>query len=165
MLSLIAGLLMGWFYSFVARSIGAIDPRTHALELGKLSPYSALVLFSLGVFCSNFLWNSMVMAKPFQGPRVHSGEYFRLGTPRLHLVGILGGVIWNLGMCLNVLAGSAAGPALSYGLGQGATMIGALWGVFIWKEFQGAPSGTSKYLVAMFAFYVLGLVLLVSSRA
>ncbi len=85
------------------------------------------------------------------------GDYFTKGNTRLHLIGILGGVIWNIGMSFSIIAAPTAGPALSYGLGQGATMVGAFWGVFIWKEFKDAPPGTDKFLAAMFAFYLLGL--------
>jgi len=163
-LSVVAGVLMGGFYSFVAQSIGTLDVTTQALEPGKLSPYTALVFFSLGLFLSNFVWNTIVMVKPFSGKPVSYRDYFTQGNTRLHLVGILGGVIWNLGMSLSILAGAAAGAALSYGLGQGATMIGAIWGVFIWKEFKRAPPGTGKLLGAMFVFYVLGLGILIASK-
>jgi len=164
LLSAAAGTLMGWFYSFVAQSMGALDPQTHVLEAGKLSPYSALVLFSLGLFASNFVWNSLVMAKPFQGRPVSYRDYIARGSIRLHAVGILGGMIWNIGMGLDILASGAAGSALSYGLGQGATLVGAIWGVFVWKEFRAAPKGTGRILAAMFAFYVLGLAVLVASK-
>jgi len=163
-LSVVAGILMGFFYSFVANSMGQIDSATHALEAGKLSPYTALVLFSAGLLISNFLWNSIVMAKPFSGESVTYGDYFTKGNLRLHLIGILGGVIWNIGMGFSIIASTTAGPALSYGLGQGATMIGAFWGVFIWKEFKGAPSGTNKLLGAMFLFYLVGLGVLILSK-
>lgn len=43
-------------------------------------------------------------------------------------------------------------------------MIGALWGVFIWKEFKGAPAGTNKLLVAMFLCYLIGLGILIASK-
>ena len=138
-LSIVAGVLMGWFYSFVAQSMGAIDGTTHTLEGGKLSPYTALVLFSAGLLASNFIWNSIAMAKPFSGEPVTYRDYFTKGNLRLHLIGILGGMIWNVGMGFSIIASTTAGPALSYGLGQGATMVGAFWGVFIWKEFKGAP--------------------------
>jgi glucose uptake protein len=164
LLSVVAGALMGWFYSFVARAIGAADPVTHALTSGKLSPYTALVLFSLGLFLSSFIWNSIAMRKPFHGERVSYRDYFTQGNTRLHCVGILGGVIWNVGMGLNIIASTKAGPALSYGLGQGATMIGAIWGVFIWKEFKGAPHGAGRLLAAMFLFYLLGLGILIASK-
>ena len=136
-ISVAAGLLMGWFYSFVAQSMGQIDPVTKTLEAGKLSPYTAIVLFSIGLLVSNFLWNSIMMAKPFTGEPVPFGDYFTKGSPRLHTIGILGGIIWNIGMAFSIIASTKAGPALSYGLGQGATMVGAFWGVFIWREFQG----------------------------
>ena len=72
------------------------------------------------------------------------GDYFSKGNARLHAIGILGGAIWNVGMSFSIVASTAAGPALSYGLGQGATMVGAFWGVFIWKEFQKAPRGNES---------------------
>src|SRR5512146_1714666 len=152
-ISVAAGLLMGWFYSFVAQSMGKIDPVTKALEAGKLSPYTAVVLFSAGLLLSNFIWNSIMMVKPLSGEPVPLGDYFTKGNARLHLIGILGGMIWNVGMSFSIIASTAADPALAYGLGQGATMVGAFWGVFVWKEFKSAPPGTSKFLAAMFFFY------------
>lgn len=165
-LSVAAGVLMGFFYSYVARAMGEIKCVNGGMLLteGKLSPYTAIVLFSCGVLLSNLLWNTAVMIKPFSGQPVPFGDYFTKGSPRLHGVGILGGMIWNLGMSLSIIASSAAGPALSYGLGQGATLVGALWGVFVWKEFKGAPSGTGKMLGAMFFFYLLGLGILIASK-
>jgi glucose uptake protein len=165
-LSVVAGVLMGFFYSYVAKSMGEIRTvgGVTTLEAGKLSPYTALVLFSSGVLISNFIWNSIIMLKPFTGEPVPFSDYFTKGTLRLHLVGILGGVIWNVGMSFNILASSAASPALSYGLGQGATMVGALWGVFVWKEFKDAPKGTGGLLTAMFLFYLVGLATLIAAR-
>jgi glucose uptake protein len=163
-LSVVAGLLMGWFYSFVVQSMGRIDAVTHLIEPGKLSPYTAIVLFSLGLLSSNLLWNSIVMARPFSGEPVTYRDYFVNGSVRLHLIGILGGVIWNTGMSFNIMASTAAGPALSYGLGQGATLVAALWGVCIWKEFKGASSGTGRLLTAMFIFYLVGLGVLIGSK-
>jgi glucose uptake protein len=163
-ISVAAGLLMGWFYSFVAQAMGKIDPATRVLEAGKLSPYTAIVLFSVGLLLSNFIWNSIMMIKPFSGEPVPFGDYFSKGNARLHLIGILGGAIWNVGMSFSIIAATAADPALAYGLGQGATMIGAFWGVFIWKEFKGAPAGTNKFLAAMFLFYLLGLGILIASK-
>jgi glucose uptake protein len=164
-LAVVAGVLMGGFYSFVAQSLGHMDTITRALEDGKLSPYTAIVVFSAGLLASNLIWNSIAMAKPFSGPSVSYRDYFTQGNARLHLIGILGGVIWNMGMSFSIIASAAAGPALSYGLGQGATMIGAFWGVFIWKEFKGAPAGTNGLLAAMFVLYLIGLGVLIASKA
>jgi glucose uptake protein len=160
-LSVVAGFLMGFFYRFVAASMSADFIN---LEPGKLSPYTAIVVFSLGLLASNFLWNTLVMMRPFVGEPVPFGDYFAKGSPRLHLLGILGGVIWNLGMSLSIIAAGAAGFAISYGLGQGATLVAALWGVFIWKEFRHAPAGTSRLLALMFVAFVVGLTLIVAAR-
>jgi glucose uptake protein len=158
---------MGWFYSFVAASMATITTdagQVALLPAGKLTSYTALVLFGAGLLASSFLWNSILMLFPLSGPRVPFGDYFTKGNFRLHLVGIAGGVIWSIGMCFNVIASTKAGPALAYGLGQGATLIGAFWGVFIWREFKNATVGTNAYLTAMFAFYVVGLGILIVSK-
>jgi glucose uptake protein len=166
-ISVVAGLAMGWFYSFVASSMATITTVDGVVSLGpagKLTPYTALVLFSLGLLISNFLWNSIMMVKPLSGRPIPFGDYFTKGNTRLHLIGVLGGIIWSIGMCFSIIASTKAGAALAYGLGQGATLIGALWGVFVWKEFKNAPSGTSWLLAAMFLFYLIGLGILIVSK-
>jgi glucose uptake protein len=160
-LSILAGVSMGFFYRFVAASMAAdmMNP-----EAGKFTPYTAVVVFSLGLFLSNFVWNSIVMAKPFTGPAVSYKDYFTKGNARLHLIGILGGAIWSLGMSFSIIAAGAASFAISYGLGQGATMVASFWGVFIWKEFKNAPAGTNKYITLMFLFFIIGLGLIIAAR-
>jgi glucose uptake protein len=160
-LSIVAGVLMGLFYYLVQRGIASnfMDP-----EVGKMGPYAAVFVFSIGVFLSSFIWNTIVMAKPFVGEPVPFGDYFKKGNPKLHLIGILGGVIWGVGMSVNNMAAGTAGPAISYGLGQGATMVAALWGVFIWKEFKNAPAGTNKLITLMFALFLIGLGLIIAAK-
>ena len=103
------------------------------------------------------------MAKPFTGDPVNYNDYFK-GSAKLHLIGILGGMIWSIGMSFSIIASGAAGFAISYGLGQGATMIAAMWGVFVWKEFKDAPQGTNKMLATMFALFIVGLGLIIAAR-
>ena len=160
-LSILAGVSMGFFYRFVAASMAAdiVNP-----EAGKFTPYTAVVVFSLGLLLSNFVWNSIVMAKPFNGPPVSYKDYFTKGNARLHMIGILGGAIWSLGMSFSIIASGAASFAISYGLGQGATMVASFWGVFIWKEFKNAPAGTTKFVTLMFLFFLVGLGLIIVSR-
>jgi glucose uptake protein len=162
-ISVVAGALMGWFYSFVAGAMGQLESG-NILEAGKLSPYTAIVCFSAGVLASNFVWNTIMMVRPLYGEPVPPMDYFTKGNLRLHGIGILGGVIWNVGMSFSIIASTAAGPALSYGLGQGATMVGAFWGVFIWREFKHAPPGTAKLIVGMFIFYLFGVGILIASK-
>jgi glucose uptake protein len=128
-----------------------------------MGPYAAVFVFAVGIFLSNFVWNTLVMKRPFVGTPVAFGDYFKAGFST-HLTGILGGIIWGVGMSLSLIASAPAGYAISYGLGQGATMVAAFWGVFIWKEFRTAPAGTGKLLVAMFACFLTGLALIVMAR-
>lgn len=160
-LSVLCGIAMGFFYGFIVKSMATsfVTP-----EAGKMTPYSASFVFSIGLFLSSFLWNTIVMYKPFSGESVTYKDYFKQGTPRLHLVGLLGGAIWAVGNLFSLIASEKAGPAISYGLGQGATLVAALWGVFIWKEFATAPKGTNKLLAFMFVCFVLGLGLIIYAR-
>jgi glucose uptake protein len=160
-LSVLAGIIMGFFYRFVADSMTL---NFTAPEAGKLTPYTAVFIFSIGLFISNFVWNTFFMYKPVQGSKSTYAGYFTNGTARQHLIGILGGLIFNTGFLFNLIASDKAGPAISYGLGQGATMIGAAWGVFVFKEFAGAPKGTNKMLAAMFVLFIVGLGMIVIAR-
>ena len=133
-------------------------------EAGRMTPYTAVFVFSLGLFVSNFLWNTFFMYRPVEGEAVTYGDYFKRGSLKIHLIGLLGGIIWNIGMSFSLVAAEQAGPAISYGLGQGATMIAAAWGVFIWKEFKEAPRSTNWLLFLMFLFFISGLMLVIIAR-
>ena len=160
-ISIIGGILMGFFYRFVAYSMSTDFKNP---EEGFFTPYTAVFIFSLGIFLSNFLWNTYFMYKPIQGEKVSYLDYFTKGTTNLHLIGIFGGVIWCIGMSLSMIASEKAGYAISYGLGQGATMVAAAWGVFVWKEFKGSPKGTDRLIYMMFLFFIVGLSLIIFSR-
>ncbi|MFO7622056.1 MAG: multidrug DMT transporter permease [Bacteroidales bacterium] len=161
--SVLAGVSMGFFYRFVAAglSLDYANP-----EVGKMTPYTAVVIFSVGILASNFLWNTINMYFPFSGSRTTYSQYFSLGTPKLHLVGILGGAIWCLGMLFNILAAEKASFAVSYGLGQGATMVSAAWGVFVWKEFKEAKGASTVRVMttSMFILFILGLALIILAK-
>ena len=160
LLSVVAGVLMGFFYKYVAASM---FPDFTQPTQGKLSPYTAVVFFSVGILLSNFLFNSLLMKRPFTGTSVTYNDYFK-GSFKNHLMGWLGGAIWCVGMSFSIITSGKAGPAISYGLGQGATVIAAIWGIFIWKEFKDAPKGTSVLLNIMLLLYVIGLIAIISAR-
>ena len=157
-LAIVAGVLMSFFYSFVAKGMD-LDNFEHP-AIGKATPYTAFFIFSLGIFLSNFLWGTIAMKRPVEGKPVSYADYFK-GSGKLHWVGILGGVVWGVGTVLSYIAAGKAGAAISYALGQGAPMIAALWGVFVWKEFKGADKKTNAYLAIMFLFFIVGLAMIV----
>ena len=154
LISILAGLLMSFFYRFVAASMDLENFESPAL--GKMTPYTAAVIFAIGIFLSNFIFNTIVMKKPISGEPTNYKAYFS-GKFSIHLVGILGGIIWGIGNSFNLVAAGKAGAAISYGLGQGATLVAALWGVFIWKEFKNSPKGTNSKLAVMFILFLLGI--------
>ena len=154
MLAVLAGVLMSLFYSFVARAMDLENFASPAV--GKATPYTAIVIFSLGVLLSNFIFNTIVMKKPFVGEPVSYSEYFK-GNFKTHLVGVLGGCIWCLGTAFSYIASGKAGASVSYALGQGAPMIAAIWGVFIWKEFKGSSKLVYGLLTLMFILFICGL--------
>jgi glucose uptake protein len=159
LLSVAAGLLMGFFYRFVA---AAMAPDFKVMEPGRIGPYTAMVLFSAGLVASNVVFNTILMRKPVSGEPLEPAAYFR-GTARDHFWGVAGGMIWAVGMTLSIIAFGVAGPAISYGLGQGATMVAAAWGVFVWREFAAAPPGTASLLTLMFVCFIAGLGLIIAS--
>lgn len=160
LLSLFAGLCIAFFYRFVA---AALATDFSPADAGKISSYTAVVLFSAGALvCTAFL-NPFFMAKPVQGEPVKMAGWFS-GSSRAHMLGLLGGGIWCLGNSVSFMAVGAASPAISYGLSNSAPVVAALWGIFMWKEFRDAPKGTNMLLWLMFTCYLAGLVLIVYSR-
>jgi glucose uptake protein len=149
-ISLIAGMLMGCFYPFVSKAM---------TDESAPGPYAALLFFVLGVAACSIPVNYLLMRMPLDGrePASMSGYWQAQGS--WHLWGILGGAIWCTGAMMNFVASQAhiVGPAVSYSIGQGATMISACWGVFIWKEFAAAPSRSKAALAWMFVFFLCGL--------
>jgi glucose uptake protein len=160
-ISLLAGIAMGFFYRYVAQSMTADFA---VPEIGKLTPYTALVIFSVGLLLSNFVFNTINIYSPISGTPVTYRDYFTQGNSKLHLIGLLGGTIWGIGMSFSIIASEQAGPAIAYGLGQGATMIAAFWGVFIWKELKDLPKSKGWLITAMFICFIIGLGLIVYSK-
>ena len=149
LLSLLCGVFMGSFYPLVAKAITGPN---------HLGPYTVAVVFAVGVLVSNIPLNYAFMRRPVSGEPVNMSEYFQ-GRGLWHFFGVLGGIIWGIGTISNFVSSYAqmVGPAASYSLGQGATMVSAIWGVFVWKEFRGAGPDTIRLLVLMFLFFIAGL--------
>ena len=152
-LSLVAGVLMGTFYPLVAAALRG------APGVPAVGPYAVSLFFAVGVLLSTIPANLLLMHKPLDGkPPVNGSEYWPAPLS-WHLAGILGGAVWATGAIANFVASGAhlVGPAVSYSIGQGATMVSACWGVFVWHEFAGAPARARRSLLFMFIFFALGL--------
>jgi glucose uptake protein len=154
-LSLVAGLLMGFFYPLV--SLGMMG------EFGA-GAYGAAVVFSLGVVASTLVCNFVFLNIRLIGDPISIRTYFK-GTLSQHLLGLFGGIVWAVGGISNFAAATTpesiqVGPAISLAMGQCATLISVLWGLFVWKEFKGASKSVGWTLALMMLFFVGGLALL-----
>jgi glucose uptake protein len=145
-----SGVLMGLFAPFVTRSMTAARP---------LTPYTVCVLFTFGALVCCFFFNVYLMKKPLVGSPVGFAGYAQAPVA-YHVLGLLGGAIWGVGMTFNIVAASLVGVAISYAIGQASPMIAALWGVFAWHEFRGSSGRARAYLAGMFCFYLLALALI-----
>ena len=143
---------------------GTGNPDGLVVPPGALSPYTAAVLMTFGAFVCCFLFNPLLMKRPLVGEPISMSGYF--DAPRsYHVWGVLGGFIWGTGTVLNLIAGGKVGLPISYAIGQASPMVATLWGVFMWKEFDGASVKSRVYLGAMFAAYVLALALIARAYA
>jgi glucose uptake protein len=149
-ISLIAGLLMGSFYPFVSKAMSGPE---------AIGPYATALIFVIGVALCALPLNYLLMRWPLVGGEPVSMEGYWTAKPAWHAWGMAGGAIWCTGALFNFVASKThvVGPAVSYSIGQGATMISAAWGVFIWREFAGAPSRARSFLAWMFALFLCGL--------
>jgi glucose uptake protein len=147
--SVVSGVLMGLWAPFM----------THAMTRGNsLGPYSAAIFLTLGALLSCFIWNIYFMKHPLVGEPVSFGAFFH-GPASGHILGLLGGCVWGVGTVFNLVAASFTGVAISYAIGQSAPMVAALWGILVWKEFEGSGSRAKLYLFLMFVFYALAILL------
>ena len=149
----VSGILMGLWSPIAAHA---------ALHGNVLTPYSSVVFLTLGALLSCFLWNTYFMKRPLAGDPVSFAGFFS-ATASGHLLGLLGGCLWTTGTVFYAVAGASTNFATSYAIGQSAPMVGALWGVFVWKEFAGADAKAKGYLAAMFVFYCLAILLVARS--
>jgi len=144
-----SGILMGLWAPFSTRAL------THGNPLG---PYSVCVFLTLGALLSCSVWNVYFMKKPLVGDAVAFSGFFHTSA-RNHLLGLIGGGIWSTGIVFDLVASNFTGVAISYAIGQSAPMVAALWGIFVWKEFAGAPRRAKVFVGFMFIFYILAILL------
>jgi len=134
-LSVLAGVLRA---SFIGSSRPPMSADFTKLEAGKMGAVCrGIRFFRLAPVVEFPRGNSIVMVKPLSATRSVSATS---GTATAPAPGRdPGGVIWSIGMSFSILASARPASPFPIGLGQGATMVAALWGVFIWKEFAKAP--------------------------
>jgi len=149
-ISVACGMLMGVFYPLVVKA------KTGS---GSLGSYAVAFVFCLGASLCAIPVNYLLMKKPLTGAAPVDGRNYTSAPSAYHVWGIVGGAIWCTGLVFNLIGSDAnvVGPAISYAIGQGATMVSAIWGVFIWREFVVAPANSRRWIPLMFVFFIAGL--------
>ena len=152
-LALASGVLMGSFYPLVVRA--------QAGPTG-LGPYAVAFVFAIGVLLCALPVNAILMRRPLTPDPPVTFAGYRSAPATWHLWGVVGGAIWGTGMSFSLVAAGAAlvGPAIAYAVGQGATMVSAAWGVFVWGEFANAPPAARRLILPMFVLFLVGLSLI-----
>jgi glucose uptake protein len=150
-LSVILGILIGVFDPLFALSITG----AHAID-----SYSAATFLTLGAMISSFIFIPIFMKKPLTpGEQPTNLSNWIRGKTSWHLWALLGGLIWSTATVMNFIASPVAGVTISYILGQNATMISAIWGVFVWKELKGAPRSAWYLIALMFILFIVGIIM------
>jgi glucose uptake protein len=147
-LSLVAGVLIGLFAPFVGRAISGAHP---------LDSYNVAICFVLGALAATLVAIPILLTRPLIGEPASILGYFS-GKLSWHVLGLLAGAIWCVGTVSNFASAGMVGVAISWGIGSGAPMVGALWGIFLWKEFKHADGQAKLLMSGSLALYTIGVV-------
>lgn len=144
--ALISGLLIGFFPPFVTAAITGNQP---------LDAYTVSTFFTAGAFVATFVAIPILIRRPLIGDDGRLGGYLQ-GRMSWHVLGMLAGALWCSGTVFNFISAGLVGIAISVGVGSGAPMVGALWGVFVWREFATGSPRAKALIAAALALYVIG---------
>jgi glucose uptake protein len=146
--------------------LGSFLPLLEGSQAGDsgLGPYGVAFVFAAGILVSTFFYNLFFMNLPVAGAPLEVLDYFK-STLGQHFMGLVGGGLWFSGMLLSLVAAHGEGPALIapsliFGATQASTVIAALCGVAIWKEFTGSDMRVRALVFVMFALFVSGLAMI-----
>jgi len=144
--ALISGFLIGFFPPFVTAAITGSAP---------LDSYTVSTMFTVGAALATAVAMPVLIRHTLVGEPGELGGYLR-GSGMQHLLGLLAGAIWCTGTVFNFVSAGLVGLAISVGIGSGAPMVGALWGVFVWREFAGGPQSSKRFITLALVLYAAG---------
>jgi glucose uptake protein len=144
--ALISGFLIGFFPPFVTAAFSGS---------AGLDAYALTTFFTVGAFLATLVSLPVLLKKPLVGEAGKLAGYFG-GSTGQHVLGLLAGAIWCTGTVFNFISASLVGVAISVGIGSGAPMVGALWGVFVWGEFASGDRKAKRLIGAALVLYAVG---------
>jgi glucose uptake protein len=147
-IALISGFLIGFFPPFVTAAISGSS---------ALDSYTVSTFFTLGAAAATVVAIPILIRRTLIGEPGELRGYLA-GRGSAHVLGLLAGAVWCAGTVFNFISAGMVGIAISVGIGSGAPMIGALWGVFVWREFAGGSAISKTFIGASLLLYAVGVV-------
>ncbi len=139
------------------------------LDLGRtgdnaVAPYGLTLLFAASILGSSILLAPFFFNFPLAGAPIGFRDYFS-GTPKQHVLGLLGGILAGAAFLTGMLALGATrnGVGLSYALGEGGPVLAVICGLLLWREFKGAERPRLLMLVTLILL-AAGIALLAISK-
>lgn len=140
-------------------------PFNFAFKAG-INGYQGVLFLAIGAFFAAVILLPVLMHRPLIPQQTPIGfKEYRRARLSWHLWAILSGLIWAIGTLFYLVAASqpSLSVAIAYPLGQCAPMIGALWGIFVFKEFRKAPRKSYFFLGIMFVLFIIGIIFLTNA--
>lgn len=144
---IVSGILFTCSGPMLARAMASPSP---------LAPYGACALYSFGSLIVSGPLLLYLMHYAIEGKPISLADYFTRSF-RNHAAGLLGGVVWGAGMLFTFLPAGVVGMPIALTIGQADSLVAALWGIFVWHEFQNSPPRARILLALMFIFFLGGL--------
>lgn len=145
-IAVISGFLIGFFPPFVTAAISGSS---------ALDSYTVSTFFTLGAAAATAIVMPILIRHTLVGEPGRLGGYLE-GHTSAHLLGLLAGAVWCAGTVFNFISAGMVGIAISVGIGSGAPAVGALWGVFVWREFAGGSARSKAYIGAALLLFAAG---------
>jgi glucose uptake protein len=147
-LAMIAGIVLAGFYAALAQGVTG--------DTGVAS-YGAALILAGGVFGATIVIVPFFLNFPVRGKPLTVRQYFKIDM-RNHVLGLVGGIVWLAGiLALLVSMGLPSAlqpvPVVTFLLGRGAPLLAGLWGMFVFREYAGAPAKVTT--IAFAALVVL----------
>jgi glucose uptake protein len=129
-----------------------------------LGPYSAGLLFALGVFASSFVYDIFLMNLPVEGEILEITAYLD-GSLKQHLCGVISGIVWYTGILTAWISTSVpenlqAAALTRFLLLQGSPVLAALWGILVFREFKESDVRVKIMGTMMIVMFLCGLAMI-----
>lgn len=104
-----------------------------------------------------------LMARPLVGGESLTCTEYRQLPLRVHLLGLLGGIMWSTGAMCSLVASKHEGLAVAMAISRCSPMVAAFWGLLYWNEGRLATPRVWTYIAGMLVFYLCAIVMLYMS--